>query len=143
MSQSTSQTRVIVIIGAATLVVVAVALFFWFNRPAAQLKAPSDELIDKLIAARPDQRDNMIIELGNRGPQVIPQLTAAYEKASHDPALRMQLATAIFRINPPAAAIPALEHLLQKEKDPETRRAIQDFIAGLRARPPAGAPPRS
>lgn len=133
MNQSSGSNRRLAIIGGIVLgVVLVVFCYLWFTRPAAQLKAPSDELIDKLMAAKPDQRDNMIIELGRRGPQVIPQLTAAFEKAPNDPDLRIQLVTAIFRTNAPAQAVPALQQLLQGEKNPDVRSAIENNIAGLR-----------
>ncbi len=121
-----------VAIGGVVLAVIVVVLYFWFSRPAAQLKAPSDRLIEKLIAAKPEQRDDMIIELGNRGAQVIPQVTAAYEKAANDPELRTQLVMVIYRTNAPAQGIPALERLLQKETDPGVRNEIVNDIAGLR-----------
>ncbi|MBP7935620.1 MAG: hypothetical protein KA354_13320 [Phycisphaerae bacterium] len=133
MSQSSSPNRRVAVGGGIVLAVIVVVLgYLWLNRPAAQLKAPSDELIDKLMAAKPDQRDDMIIELGRRGPEVIPQVTAAYEKAPNDPDLRIQLVTAIYRTNAPVQAIPALERLLQKEKNTDVRSAIQNNIAGLR-----------
>lgn len=121
-----------VAIGGVVVAVIVVVLYFWFTRPAAQLKAPSDQLIEKLIAAKPEQRDEMIIELGNRGAQVIPQVTAAFEKAANDPELRTQLVMVIYRTNAPAQGIPALERLLQKETDPGVRNEIVNDIAGLR-----------
>jgi len=135
MSQSTSANRTFIIIGAVALVVLAIVFFvIWLNRPAAQLKGSSDQLIDRLVAARPDQRDDLVIELGRRGPQIIPQAVAAYEKASNDPELRMQLAAAIFRTRSKTEAIPALERLLEKEKDPAVRNEIQNHILSLRYR---------
>lgn len=130
-----------VAIGGVVLAVIVVVLYFWFSRPAAQLKAPSDRLIEKLIAAKPEQRDDMIIELGNRGAQVIPQVTAAFEKAANDPELRTQLVMVIYRTNAPAQGIPALERLLQKETDPGVRNEIVNDIAGLRRVSVRNAPP--
>ncbi|MEP0843237.1 MAG: hypothetical protein HRF43_11075 [Phycisphaerae bacterium] len=131
MIHATGRTRTYAIAGVAGLIVV-VALWAWLRPSAARMRGSTDELMDRLIAARPDQRDDLIVELGRRGPQVIPQATAAYETAAHDPDLRSQLATVIFRTNDPAQAIPALERLLQQENHPDVRRTLENYLAGLR-----------
>ncbi len=133
MKQAPNQTRKLAIAGGIALAAVLIAAcLIWMNRPAARLKAPADELLDRLVSARPDQRDDLIIELGNRGAQVIPQVAAAYEKAANDANLRVQLATIIYRTRAQAEAIPALERLLEKEKDTGVRSTLESFVNGLR-----------
>jgi hypothetical protein len=132
MNQSLTPARKLTIAGIALAVVVIAAGFIWMKRPAAQVEGRSDELVAKLVSARPDQRDALILELGHRGAQVIPPVVAAYEKAHNDPDLRMQLATVIFRTNAPAQAVPALERLLEQETDPGARNTIENYLNGLR-----------
>ncbi len=110
------------------LLAVAVVLFL---RSARRLDAPQDQLLVRMIAARAEDRDPFVVELGKRGPTVIPLIVSAYKSAGSDPDLRVQLAMVLNRTQSPEA-VSALEQLLQQEKDPAVRGQLETFLASMK-----------
>ena len=94
--------------------------------------ATHEALLKRAVAAGADRRDDLLIELGQRGPQVIPSVLAAYRNAQADATLRMQLADAILRTGDAGKAAEAFETLLAEEKDPDVRRKLQGHLVTAR-----------
>ncbi|MBP7933299.1 MAG: hypothetical protein KA354_01510 [Phycisphaerae bacterium] len=112
--------------------VAVIAILLWgLGGLAASVKGSDEQVLARLIAAKSDERDPMVIELGRRGVKVIPGIVAAYRKAEDDPVLRTHLVMIIRRIGPVGEAKQALQDLGKEEKDGEVKDLIERHLADL------------
>ena len=98
------------------LVSAAVGIVAWRTKQGAA-SAPSGDadLLAKIVATQDAMvREDMVIELGERGPKVVPLIVDAYQKAQ-DSGLRLHLASALYRTQSPEAraAMEKLESLVR------------------------------
>lgn len=131
MSLVAAKARVPLLIAVGGVALVAAAVLVVWKLNADPVAGASNEsLVDRLIAAKPDARGPMVIELGQRGPAALPLLKEAYAKASADPELRIQLVNAIFRMAAPEARA-TLAELAKTEQDPEVQNRIHNNLVDM------------
>lgn len=113
--------------------VVVIAILLWgLGGVVVSVKGTDEQVLARMIAAKSDERDPMVIELGRRGVKVIPGVVAAYRQADRDPVLRTHLAMVIHRIGPCPEAKQALQDLDKEEKDAEVKTLIGQYLADFK-----------
>ena len=112
--------------------VVVIAILLWgLGGKHVSVKGTDEQVLAQMVAAKSDERDPMVLELGRRGVKVIPGVVAAYRKAEKDPVLRLHLAMVIHRIGPAHEVKEALKELDKEEKDPEVKGMLDRYLTDL------------
>lgn len=118
-------------VGVVSGVAVIAVLLWGLGGMAVSVKGTDEQVLARMIAAKADERDPMVIELGRRGAKIVPGVVAAYRRAENDPVLRTHLAMVLYRVGPVADAKKALQELGQEEKDSEVKDLIGRYLADL------------